>query len=110
MLDSPSIAQRTLSSWRLVTLGGAPVPPELVRRAREQGIKVGIGFGLTEASPYLTHTLPDDPHPDWVLTVGRPVPQTEIKIVSTETGSDFAGRRDRRNLRSRIFNHERLFR
>jgi fatty-acyl-CoA synthase len=87
MLDSPSIAQRTLSSWRLVTLGGAPVPPELVRRAREQGVKVAIGFGQTEASPYLTHTLPDDPHPDWVSTVGRPMPQTEIKIVSTETGA-----------------------
>jgi acyl-CoA synthetase (AMP-forming)/AMP-acid ligase II len=87
MLDSPSIAQRTLSSWRLVTLGGAPVPPELVRRAREQGVKVAIGFGQTEASPYLTHTLPDDPHPDWISTVGRPMPQTEIKIVNTETGA-----------------------
>ena len=87
MLDSPSIAQRTLSSWRLVTLGGAPVPPERVRRAREQGVKVAIGFGQTEASPYLTHTLPDDPHPDWISTVGRPMPQTEIKIVSTETGA-----------------------
>ena len=87
MLDSPSIAQRNLSSWRLVTLGGAPVPPELVRRAQEQGVKAAIGFGLTEASPYLTHTLPDDPHPDWISTVGRPMPQTEIKIVSTETGA-----------------------
>src|ERR1700722_17935216 len=27
------------------------------RRAREQGVKVAIGFGQTEASPYLTHTL-----------------------------------------------------
>jgi fatty-acyl-CoA synthase len=35
----------------------------------------------------LTHTLPDDPHPDWISTVGRPMPQTEIKIVSTETGA-----------------------
>src|SRR5258707_363278 len=39
------------------------------------------------ASPYLTHTLPDDPHPDWISTVGRPMPQTEIKIVSMETGA-----------------------
>src|SRR5260370_914980 len=74
MLDSPSIAQRTLSSWRLVTLGGAPVPPELVRRAQEQGVKVAIGFGQTEASPYLTHTLPHDPHPDWISTPPPPTP------------------------------------
>src|SRR5258708_12847186 len=86
MLDSPSIAERNLSSWRLVTLGGAPVPPELVRRAELRGLKVAIGFGQTEASPYLTHTLPDDPHPDWVSTVGRPMPQTEIKIIDPESG------------------------
>jgi acyl-CoA synthetase (AMP-forming)/AMP-acid ligase II len=29
--------------------------------------------------------LPDDPHPDWFNTVGRPLPQTEIKIVNPET-------------------------
>jgi fatty-acyl-CoA synthase len=86
MLDSPDIGERDLSSWRLVTLGGAPVPPELVRRALERGVKVAIGFGQTEASPYLTHTLPDDPHPDWISTVGRPLPQTEIKIVDPKTG------------------------
>jgi fatty-acyl-CoA synthase len=45
-----------------------------------------IGYGQTEASPYLTHTLPEDPHPDWVNTVGRPLPQTEIKIVDPHTG------------------------
>jgi fatty-acyl-CoA synthase len=87
MLDAPSGLDRDLSSWRLVTLGGAPVPPELVRQAQRRGLKVAIGFGQTEASPYLTHTLPDDPHPDWISTVGRPLPQTEIKIVDPETGA-----------------------
>ena len=87
MLDAPSGVDRDLSSWRLVTLGGAPVPPELVRHAELRGLKVAIGFGQTEASPYLTHTLPDDPHPDWVSTVGRPLPQTEIKIIDPESGA-----------------------
>jgi fatty-acyl-CoA synthase len=86
MLDCPSIEARDLASWRLVTLGGAPVPPELIRRAERRGVKAAIGFGQTEASPYLTHTLPDDPNPDWVNTVGRPLPQIEIKIVSVLTG------------------------
>lgn len=86
MLDAPAAATRDLASWRLVTLGGTPVPPEVIRRAGERGIKAGIGFGQTEASPYLTHTRPDDPHPDWVNTVGRPLPQTELKIVSPATG------------------------
>ena len=87
MLDAPSAGDRDLSSWRLVALGGAPVPPELVRRAELRGLKVAIGFGQTEASPYLTHTLPNDPHPDWVSTVGRPLPQTEIKIIDPDTGA-----------------------
>lgn len=86
MLDAPAIGERDLSSWRMVALGGAPVAPELVRRALERGLKVTIGFGQTEASPYLTHTLPGDPHPDWITTVGRPLPQTEIKIIDPDTG------------------------
>jgi fatty-acyl-CoA synthase len=87
MLDHPDAATRDLSSWRMTTLGGAPVPPELVRRAQtEFGVKVAIGFGQTEASPYITHTYPDDPHPDWISTVGKPLPQTEVKVIDPHTG------------------------
>ena len=58
------------------------MPPELVRRAQTLfGVKVAIGFGQTEASPYITHTHPDDPHPDWISTVGKPLPQTEVKVI-----------------------------
>lgn len=88
MLDHADVARRDLHSWRLTTLGGAPVPPELVRRAQQMlGVKVAIGFGQTEASPYITHTLPDDPHPDWNSTVGRPLPGTEVKIVDAATNA-----------------------
>lgn len=87
MLDAESIDARDLSAWRLVTLGGAPVPPELIHRVGRRGVKGAIGFGQTEASPYITHTRPDDPHPDWVETVGAPMPQTEIKIVDVTTGA-----------------------
>jgi fatty-acyl-CoA synthase len=86
VLDTPSIATRDIASWRLVSIGGAPVPPELIRRAEHRGVRAVIGYGQTEASPYLTHTLPDDAHPDLVNTVGRPLQQTEIKIVDLETG------------------------
>jgi fatty-acyl-CoA synthase len=82
MLDHPEFSQRNLSSWRLITLGGAPVSPELVRRARRQvGAQVAIGFGQTESSPYITHTSPGDPVEEWITTVGRPLPQCEVKIV-----------------------------
>jgi fatty-acyl-CoA synthase len=87
MLDEQAARPRDVSSWRLSMLGGAPVAPELVRRAREQlGVAVTIGFGQTEASPYLTHTRPDDPNPRWAETVGPPLPGTEIRIVDPGTG------------------------
>ncbi len=88
MLDDLGLSKRDVASWRLALMGGAPVPPELVRRAAQlvPGLKVAIGFGQTESSPYLTHTLPDDPHPDWITTVGRPMPQTEIRIVDPSSG------------------------
>ena len=86
VLDHPDAAKKDLSSWRACTSGGAPVPPEVVRRAqKELGIQVAIGYGQTEASPYLTHTLLDDPNADWMTTVGRPLPQTELKIVAPES-------------------------
>lgn len=86
MLEVQEHSPRNISTWRLVTLGGAPVPTELVRRAQAI-VDVGIGFGQTEASPYVTHTLPADPHPHWAETIGKPLPQTEIKIVDPASGA-----------------------
>jgi acyl-CoA synthetase (AMP-forming)/AMP-acid ligase II len=66
MLDEQASSPRDVTSWRLTSLGGAPVPLELVRRAEQElGVKVAIGFGQTECSPYITHTRPDDPNPRW---------------------------------------------
>ncbi|NMH80610.1 AMP-binding protein [Pseudonocardia xinjiangensis] len=91
MLDEQSARPRDLSSWRLSTLGGAPVPPELVRRAeRELDVAVTIGFGQTEASPYITHTLPHDPNPEWITTVGRPLPHCEVRISDPASGAPVA--------------------
>jgi fatty-acyl-CoA synthase len=88
LLDEHALSPRDLPSWRVSALGGAPVPPELVRRAeRELRVQVAIGFGQTEASPYITHTRLDDPEPQRAETVGRPLPHTEVKIVSPETGT-----------------------
>lgn len=87
MLEEQERNPRNLNTWRLVTLGGAPVPAELVHRAeRIAGVDVAIGFGQTEASPYLTHTVVKDSHPEWLETVGKPLPQTDVKIINPKTG------------------------
>ncbi|MEU8118732.1 AMP-binding protein [Spirillospora sp. NPDC049024] len=87
MLERQAGRPRDVSSWRLTTLGGAPVPIDLVLRAqRDLGVEVGIGYGQTEASPYITHTAAEDQDAETLSTVGRPLPGTEVKIVRAGSG------------------------
>ena len=60
----------------------------MVRRIENDlDVEVAIGYGQTEASPYITHTEPNDPNPEWASTVGRPLPQTEVKVVDPDSGA-----------------------
>jgi fatty-acyl-CoA synthase len=48
---SPRWAAADLSSLRLLTCGGAPVPPSLIARYQERGLTFLQGYGMTEAAP-----------------------------------------------------------
>jgi fatty-acyl-CoA synthase len=69
-------------------MAGAPCPPELMHRVRnDMGCRdILIGYGQTEASPIATLTLPDDSVERRLRTVGRPSEHQECKVVDTETG------------------------
>jgi long-chain acyl-CoA synthetase len=70
---------------RWVKSGAAPLAPDLPRRFTAlTGILVRQGYGMTEASPvtHLGYLDPEFYHPD---SIGRPVAQTECKVVSVET-------------------------
>jgi acyl-CoA synthetase (AMP-forming)/AMP-acid ligase II len=55
ILNHADIDRHDLSSLRLVHLGGAPTPVEMVRRAEEKlGCTVYAGYGLSETSPVLS--------------------------------------------------------
>jgi long-subunit acyl-CoA synthetase (AMP-forming) len=45
-----------------------------------------IGFGQTETSGCTNLVLPDDEPADRYNTIGRPVAQTEMKVVDVDTG------------------------
>ena len=47
-------------------------------------------FAQTEASPVITQTSPRDTAEDRAHTVGRPVPQTELKIIDPDSGQTVA--------------------
>ena len=81
-MDHPDLSVRDLSSWRSTAAGGAQVPEALVRRIEDAlGVDLTIVFGQTECSPLLTSTFPSDNAEDKGLTVGPPLPHTEIRIV-----------------------------
>jgi len=77
-----------ISSCRLLVSGGAPVPSALVRHLEVLlNARFSIVLGMTEASPVITQTSPDDTTEDKALTIGRPLPQVEVKIADTVTGA-----------------------
>jgi steroid-24-oyl-CoA synthetase len=88
VLDSPNFSRFDTSSIRGVSYGGAPAPPDLVRRIREAW-PVGQpsnGYGLTETSSVTSMNSGGDyvARPD---SVGPAVPVCDVAIVP----EDFAG-------------------
>jgi long-chain acyl-CoA synthetase len=93
VLESPGFAQHDTSSIRALAFGGAPAPPDLVRRIKERFplAAPSNGYGLTETSAITTMNAGDD----YVATpdsVGVPVPVCDLRIVPTPEGdtSDLA--------------------
>lgn len=73
---------RDLSSLRLAVVAGAPVGDDLIRDVSVAfGIPVVAGYSLTETSSMLSVSRPDDPEEKRRFTVGRPIPETEVRIV-----------------------------
>lgn len=68
---------------RLAHVGGAPVTPEVARDVEDTlGAKLREGYGLTELCGLATTFLPgEEPRQ---RSVGRPLPPTELRIVSLE--------------------------
>ena len=76
------------SSLRMAFLGGASIPAVLL-----QDMKTAFGanpmatMGMTEASPLISQTKPDDAFALSSTTAGVPLPFTAVKIVDPLTGA-----------------------
>ena len=84
----PEFSSFDLTSLRTGMMSGAPCPVELMKRVLNE-MHIGelvIAYGQTETSPVVTMSDAGDSIEVRVNTVGRAMPQTEIKIVSLETG------------------------
>ena len=98
LLDHPDFDRYDTSSVRSVSYGGAPAPPDLVRRIRASFPRAqpGNGYGLTETSAAIALNS----GPDYVArpdSCGTAVPVCDIAIVpedfeGDEPTSDLIGR------------------
>jgi fatty-acyl-CoA synthase len=83
----PDFSTFDLTSLRTGMMSGAPCPIELMKRVLTE-MHIGelvIAYGQTETSPVVTMSDADDTIEVRVNTVGRAMPQTEIKIASLDT-------------------------
>ena len=85
LLESLNRTPRDMSSLEVITTGGAPVPPDLVRRVRDHlGCHLLSAFGQTEHSPMICLNPVEATLEQIVQTAGQPLPQTEVSILSPE--------------------------
>ena len=87
LLNCPAINQVDLSSWK-VTIGGARLPKGLAREAKNLGIEIHAGYGMSETCPVISTATPmahmlsweDDALLDIIIKTGRPLPLVEFEV------------------------------
>jgi len=90
LMEDPGYQNSNLRSLRTGIMGGAQCPMEVMKRVvEEMGVReIVIGYGQTEASSWITMTTPDDPLELRVSTVGKSLPNVEVKIIDPKTGEE----------------------
>jgi len=81
-----------MSSLRTGIMAGALCPEPLMRKVMERMnlTELAIAYGLTEASPGITLTPRTDSVELRTQTVGRALPEVEVKIIDPATGEECA--------------------
>jgi fatty-acyl-CoA synthase len=89
-LEHPEFRRFDTSSLRTGIMAGALCPEPLMRRVIDQMKmrELTIVYGLTETSPGLTQTPRDADLLERTQTVGRVMPEIDVRIVDPGTGVD----------------------
>jgi acyl-CoA synthetase (AMP-forming)/AMP-acid ligase II len=87
----PDVAQRRYESLKMIIYGASPIAVETLRRAIDVfGCGFAQGFGMTETTAAATFLLTSDHEralrekPELLLSCGRALPGTEVKIADAD--------------------------
>ncbi len=91
LLSSPALEEVDLSSWK-VTIGGARLPKGLAKAARDLGVEIHAGYGMSETCPVMSTALPKEHMLNWeadkqldvMIKTGKPIPLAEIEVVDAD--------------------------
>ena len=79
----PAVSRTFGPTMKALASGGAALRPEVARDFIAMGVIMLEGYGLTETSPVVSMTTPDDLA---IGTVGLPLPGVEVRILPAEEG------------------------
>jgi fatty-acyl-CoA synthase len=83
-LEHPDFAKYDMRTLRSGIMAGAPCPVEIMKRviAEMNCREMSVAYGQTESSPAITQSAAEDDLEHRVSTIGRALPETEVKIVA----------------------------
>lgn len=89
-LNHPEFSRFDLSSLRTGIMAGSTCPEEVMKAVTETmgASEITITYGQTESSPGITMTRTNDPLHLRVGSVGRAMPNVEVKIVDPTTDEE----------------------
>jgi fatty-acyl-CoA synthase len=90
LAQHPDFAGTDLSSLAHAIVGGAPMPPALLRTWHARDVALTQGYGLTEASPNVL-CLPDEDARVRAGSAGKPYPHVDVAVADPVTGEHLAG-------------------
>jgi fatty-acyl-CoA synthase len=89
-LNHPNFENYDLSTLRTGVMAGSNCPVEVMKNVIDKMnmTEITICYGQTESSPVITQTRTDDPLQLRVESVGRALPNVEVKIVQPGTTTE----------------------
>lgn len=91
LFSCPAIKEVDLSKWK-VTIGGSQLPKGLAKQARDLGVEIHAGYGMSETGPVMTTATPKEDMLDWpedklldiIIKTGKPLPLAEVEVVDAD--------------------------